>query len=63
MMDKTKKGNQATITVSGVTFSANQVKSATVTIDGRDVYIGEKETSRTMGFPGQNEHASKEDAS
>ena len=34
---------QDTITVSGVTFSADQVKTATVKIDGRVITIGEQE--------------------
>lgn len=40
------------ITVSGVTFSAEQVKSAVVTIDGRDIFIGEKtDNTPKIGFP------------
>lgn len=39
------------ITVSGVTFTAAQVKSAVVTIEGRDVFIGEKEEKpKKIGF-------------
>ena len=39
------------ITVAGVTFSANQVKSAVVTIEGRDIRIEEKEKDeRKAGF-------------
>jgi len=51
-MGKTEKKGK-TITVSGVTFSADQVKSVTLAIDGRDIYIGEKEEKpRRVGFPG-----------
>lgn len=40
------------ITVSGVTFTAEQVKSAVVTIDGRDIFIGEKtDNTPKVGFP------------
>ncbi len=40
-----------TITVSGVTFSASQVKSATVTINNRDIHISEtKEKKKKIGF-------------
>lgn len=48
-----------TITVSGVTFSADQVKSAVVTIGDRDVHIGEKveDSSRQMGFLTEKDNA------
>lgn len=50
MSDEEKKDTK-TITVSGVTFSADQVKSATVEIDGREVYIGEqKKDEPEMGY-------------
>lgn len=42
--------SEPTITVSGVTFSASQVKSAVVTIDGRDIHIGEIAKDKTIGF-------------
>lgn len=39
------------ITVSGIKFTAKQVKSAVVTIDGRDVEIREPENKITrVGF-------------
>ena len=38
------------ITVSGVTFSADQVKSAIITVDGRDIKIEEKKTDSKIGF-------------
>ena len=38
------------ITVSGVTFTAEQVKSAVVTIDKRDIVISEVDKSRLAGF-------------
>lgn len=42
-----------TITVAGVTFSAEQVKRATLEIDGREIVIGEKsEDERKIGFGG-----------
>lgn len=42
---------QETITVAGITFSAEQVKNATVEVDGREIYIGEKEDRpRDLGF-------------
>lgn len=45
------KKEKETITVSGVTFSADQVKSATVKIGGREVYIGEEEDEpKKLGF-------------
>lgn len=50
MNDENEK-DKKTITVSGVTFSAKQVKSATVEIDGREVHIGEqKEDEAKMGY-------------
>jgi hypothetical protein len=48
--DSTPEAKPA-ITVSGVTFSADQVVSATVEIDGREIHISKKkEEPRTMGF-------------
>lgn len=52
-----KNGNSKSpaITVAGITFTADQVKSATVTIDGRDIYIGERETPpKPIGFHAVN---------
>lgn len=52
-MAKTREEPQETITVSGVTFSADQVKKAVVTIDGRDIHIGQKkdtDKTHTLGF-------------
>lgn len=44
--------SKPTITVGGVSFSADQVKSAVLEIDNREVYIGEKEEeeNRPVGF-------------
>lgn len=40
-----------TITVCGVTFSADQVKSVTLRISGREIYIGDPdEDKRIRGF-------------
>lgn len=51
-MTKPKAQTAPQITVSGVTFSAEQVKSAVVTIDGRDIFIGEKtDNAPKIGFP------------
>lgn len=50
MSEGNAKGVDKTITVAGVTFSASQVKSATVRIDGREVYIGERDDSKPIGF-------------
>lgn len=47
---KTVTKKDSTITVSGVTFTGKQVKSAVVTIGGRDVTIGERDESGPMGF-------------
>ena len=41
---------KSTITVCGVEFSADQVKSAVVTIDGRDIIISEKQLNTKLGF-------------
>ena len=38
------------ITVSGVSFSADQVKNATVIIDGREIFIGEATKPKKIGF-------------
>lgn len=50
MSDDNAKGGDKTITVAGVTFNATQVKSATVLIEGREVYIGERDDSKPIGF-------------
>lgn len=51
-MTKPKQQPTPQITVSGVTFTAEQVKSAVVTIDGRDIFIGEKaDNTPKFGFP------------
>jgi len=39
-----------TITVAGVTFTADQVKSCVVTVDGREITISEKREAQKMGF-------------
>lgn len=39
-----------TITVAGVTFNADQVKSAVLEIDGREIRIEERDEGRQMGF-------------
>ena len=44
------KLDHATITVGGVTFGADQVKSVCVVIDGREVQIGEKASDDRIGF-------------
>lgn len=46
----TTNKDKKTITVSGVTFTADQVKSAVVKIDGREISIGEKEEDKKLGF-------------
>lgn len=41
-----------TLTVGGVTFTAEQIKIAVVIIDGREIHIGEKEAApQNYGFP------------
>ena len=46
-----KDGLHNTITVSGITFSAEEVKSAVVVKGGREVTIGEKqEEKEKTGF-------------
>lgn len=51
MSDPANTPQKPAITVSGVTFTADQVKSAVVTIDGRDIHIGEaKEEKKPIGF-------------
>lgn len=47
--------NKNEITVSGVTFAADQVKSATVVIEGREVYISEKSSDKQIGFTDKGE--------
>jgi hypothetical protein len=37
-------------TVAGVTFTAEQVKSVVLNIDGREVSIGEQEQQSRIGF-------------
>ena len=58
-MTKPKQRTPSTapqITVAGITFSAEMVKSAVVVIDGRDIFIGEKEeAAKKVGFPGAKE--------
>lgn len=52
-MTKPKTPKPPQITVSGVTFAAEQVKSAVIVIDGRDIYIGEKvDDTPKFGFSG-----------
>ena len=49
-----KADKDKTITVAGVTFTAEQVKMATVTIGGRDIEINEvQENNNVMGFKKQ----------
>lgn len=51
-MGKPKAAQPPSITVSGVTFTAEQVKSAVILIDGREIYIGERESNvPKIGFP------------
>ena len=38
------------MTVAGVTFTADQVVSAVVKIDGREVYIQKREDDKRIGF-------------
>lgn len=50
-MAKPKAPKPPQITVAGVTFSAAQVKSAVILIEGREVYIGEQESKTPrIGF-------------
>jgi len=39
-----------TITVSGVTFGASEVKSAVIEKDGREIKIGAKKCEKPIGF-------------
>ncbi len=40
------------ITVSGITFTADQVQSAVIKIDDREIHICKKEEpTKTIGFP------------
>lgn len=40
-----------TLTVGGVTLTADQIKTAVVIIEGREIYIGEKEAApKAFGF-------------
>jgi len=48
VMDKESKKDES-IEVSGIRFNAKQVKSAVVTINDRDVHIGEIK-NETFGF-------------
>ena len=51
MSESANTPQKPTITVSGVTFTADQVKSAVVTIDSRDIHIGEvNEEKKSIGF-------------
>ncbi len=47
------EAERPTITVAGVTFSADQVLSVTVKVDGRRIHIEEAETPKPppVGFP------------
>lgn len=47
---KTEPKNKPKITVAGVSFSADQVKSAVLEIEGREVLIKAKEENKTIGF-------------
>ena len=48
---KPKKPKPPRITVAGVTFTAAQVKSAVIVVDGRDIYIGEQQNNTPkIGF-------------
>ena len=50
MAKEPKKKPKPTITVGGVTFDADQVKSATVKIGDRVIAIGDKEDNQKIGF-------------
>jgi hypothetical protein len=51
MSELANTSQKPAITVAGVTFTADQVKSAVLTIDGRDIHIGEvKEEAKSIGF-------------
>lgn len=43
---KKQESKEQAITVAGITFTAEQVKSAVITVQGRDVHIGEPETKK-----------------
>ena len=46
-----KKKSKETITVSGITFSANDIVTATLKIEGRQILIEEKDKKpKQMGF-------------
>ena len=45
-----KKNKNKTITVSGVTFNADQIKTVTVKIDGREISITEKDKNKSIEF-------------
>ena len=45
----TENNKKETITVAGITFSSEDVKSAVIMKDGREIVIGEKEDTR-FGF-------------
>lgn len=49
-MTGSKPVKEETITVAGVTFSAEQVVSAKVKIDDREIVIGEKKEEKKAGF-------------
>jgi hypothetical protein len=52
MSEPTPKEPEPKITVAGVSFTAADVVSAVVKIDGRKVHISEKETEPSrIGFP------------
>jgi len=46
---------EETITVSGVTFNKDQVKTAIVIIEKREIYIGEKHKDRPVGFASKDQ--------
>ena len=50
MTKKLKKKTKPTITVGGVTFDADQVKSVTVKIGDRTIAIGDTDDGRRVGF-------------
>jgi hypothetical protein len=52
MSEESSTKQEQTITVAGVTFTASQVLSAVVKIDGRKVHICEQDSeSARIGFP------------
>lgn len=49
-MTGTKVVKEETITVAGVTFTADQVVEVTVKIDNRKITIGKQEEEKKAGF-------------